>query len=264
MIIGIFDLNNNQIARQTDIKVLIKRQYIYGLPLELHIGIKNPSISFDLRKKYKVVTEKWGDIKMLMYSTYKDVVGMDIIQFYKFIHPEFESLLDNTFPNEMSLFSVSFKEYIKELDNQFDYFVFGLRKKGLFMSLNNKGLPEQKHTFKALYETPKEIKDEVYSVGFIHDFQLKAQNYYTILDTGEVIRTFNGKSIPQYLPFATKEDINGLDTYIIPKYELKAPVSDFEIGDIVNIYDDRCVIMEKEVFRYKTNEQTLLVAGVKV
>jgi hypothetical protein len=264
MIIAIFDMNNNPIASQTDVKVLIKRQYIYGLPLEFHVGVRNPSISFDLRKNYKIITEKWGDIKMLMYSSYKEIIGNDIIQFYRFIHPVFESLLDNTLPNEMSLFSISFKEYIKELDNQFDYFVFGLRKKGLFMSLNNKGLPEQKHTFKALFGEVKEIKDEVYAIDLISDFSLKAQNYYTILDTGEVVRTHNGKNIPQYLPFATKEDINGLDTYIIPKYELKAPVSNLNIGDIVKIYNDRCIIMEKEVFRYKTNEQTLLVAGVKV
>jgi hypothetical protein len=259
-VIGVFD-NKNPIIKEEDIYYTLIREYSYGIGFEVNIGIPYQNTKLEQDKEYFIYfVDSNSQIKLYLHSIYYETIGKDKLVIYKFVNRIFSKMLKNKLPNNFTYLEVDFKTYVKERNNQLAYFAFGLRKKGL-MLVNKNGKTSSIHIQKKLHEKPKDI--EAFIVKPLLGFELKAPNYYT-KQGGKIIRTKNGKSDPIYLPFATKEDINGLDNYLIPAYELMGVISMYELGDVVKINDKPYIIIEKEAFFYLGERQVYIVCAKKV
>ncbi len=260
-VLGVFGIDGNKIISNDDVYYSLIREYSYGVGLEVRVGIPYQNTKLKQDEEYFIYfADNSSQIKLYLHSITHEQIGRDKLVVYTFVDRVFSKMLKNKLPNSFSYLDVDFKTYVKERNNQLKFFAFNLRKKGL-MLINKNGKTQSIHIQKKLHEKPKE--SEAFVVKPLDGYDLKAPNYYTKIN-GKVVRTQNGKSDPVYLPFATKEDINGLDNYLIPAYELLGTISMYELGDVVKINDKPYIIIEKESFMYMDKRQVYLVAAKKV
>jgi len=261
MLIAITDLNNNTIVDNTFIKVLIEKQFCYGVPLEIRVGIP---IEVDKLKNGNVFNLLFDDIPPLtltLLDSYSDYIDNKQFQFYSFIHTPFDKIVKNIFPINSSVFGVKFDRYIIGLKKQLFYFTQGLKKKGVILTLDNDYKVVNKHLMSASFDIQK-IDKNFYSVKDIISNNYRKKSYYTF-DNNQVLSvTKNTIDLPNFLPFHNSQDIQGLSNYLLPRFELFGEYSKYKIGDKILIDNIKGVVMEKESFTYLGKTKTHLIIGV--
>jgi len=182
---------------------------------------------------------------------------------YVFMIKQNSDIANNRIPNERSVFSISLKDYIRERNNQLSFIIHNLRKKGLLLAIDNDTKEtKQFHIQEKLQSKPKEINLTDFFITKLEDETVaKRFNYYTIIEGMKYPRTSKGKGIPYYIPFLTQEEINGLNTYLVAKYEMKTDIAPLETGDCILMEKERFVIMEKEFFGFNGKFVTNYVLG---
>jgi len=261
LIIGISDKQNKKtIIVENEIIYRLEKQFCYGVSLEFRIGVRKDKEELELNKEYTLLADGSRGGQYYLYAKLSERIGKENISVYCFVKSVYEKLLNNEIPNDYKYLGVDFKTFIKSNNNQLKYFSMGLKKKGTIVVNNEDGEPTNVHVNKAL--SAKVAPIEPTDIREIQGYELSRKNYYTTHADGSMDKTKNGKSKALFLPKATKEEIRGLDTYLLAKYELWGYRVSANIGDKIKIKEDDCVIMEKETFIYSRTFTTFLVAGV--
>ena len=260
MLVNVTDKSDNTLVNENDIKYRREHSYIYGLSLEYYVGTSFEVDTVEVSKKYMLTFNDKEASEFVLYSVKAELVGDETYYIMRFVKSIFADIHNNTIPNEKSLFSISFKNYVKYANNQFDFLFLELRKKSLCLVNDDTDEPTQKHINELLFSSPKEDTSIVVARE-LNDYQLKFKNYYTITDKQEIITTKNGKDLPIFLPFLTKEDILGLDNYLLPCYELTTDLTKLKIGDILKLPNENIVIIEKDELAFFGTVTTYLVGA---
>ena len=257
--------DGNVVINQKDIIITREHQLCYGVPLTSVLGLRFGSFSVEVGEVYKVLDDETEEeLEAVLFSIHIEEIGSEKYKYYTFIKKEYSDILKNKVDINTNIDTVSFKNYTILNNNQLSYFIFELRKKGVVQTLKNK-MEKQLHITDILHQEPIVLKKSM-TIKKIENFQLKANNYYTILDDGTVKKTNNGKDLHRYLPFAKEFEIQGLDGYIIPKYEMNSTenINELVIGNLYKYNDEKCIVIEKEVFMKGRNIVTFIVLGVLV
>jgi hypothetical protein len=240
-----------EVINRDSIVYTLLRSYCFGVPYELRIGVPN-DIKLKIEDEYIIKLENETK-KLFLHSITHETIANELLVVFTFVEITFSKMLKNKLPNSFNFRDVSFKDYIKERNNQLQYFAFGLRKKGLLLTETG-----SIHLQKKIHEKAKNA--EAFIIKPLQGYNLKIPNYYN--KNGK--RTQNGKSDPIFLPFATDEEIKNLDNYLIPAFELWTKNTMYKIADVVKIKDKNYIIMEKEMFIFKKDRKVFLICGKKV
>jgi len=261
MLLGITDIKGNTIIDNTIVKTIIERQIAYGNPLELNVGLSINVPELKVGNSYVLVFDDLPNLTLTLYASYSDYIDDKEIQYYTFVYSPFDKILKNEIPVNSSIMSIKFDKYIIGLKKQLKYFTQELRKKGLILILDNEYMPKQVHLMTATFNLNK-IDKNVYSVKEIEAKKYRHKAYYTFNDKQVLYKTKNNIDLPAFIPFHNSQDIQGLSNYLLPKYELFTEYSNYKIGDKIEINNEKCVVMEKEVFVYLGKYQTHIILGV--
>lgn len=262
MVSNIVSIDNKIIVDTDNILYRLEKSFIYGVSLEIWLGTST-EFGLVIGEEYQLYFNDKDSAFFTLTEKATETIDIQPLKIYKFVKKLNHQLKNNTLPNNASAFSVSLKEYITEKENQLKFIMFKLRCKSLCL-VNDKGTlePIQKHIMELLMTQPIEDKNN-YDVKVLEGKTVRKLNYYTILEDGSYPRTKYGLGTPKYIPFASKEEIKGLDNYIMPKFELNTDMSILETGNTVIVNDTKCVVMEKEEFNYGNTFATTLICGVK-
>jgi len=261
MINSIYDEDKQLVVNKNNIKLQLINMFAYGVPLSVKIGISDLITidKFEVDKTYYLLTDEAIEIKVKLFSEKKEIVSDKVFTVFRFVSEDFYKLLHNNIRTVLQ--TVNFKTYIVGAGNQLDYFILGLRKKALMMTLDNNLIAISKSIFSAFSKEPIDFKDEILTYKKINDISHLKQNYYTILTGNKYPITEKGLGLAHYMPFVTNADVKGLNNFITPRLELNGVVTHLSIGDIISIEDNKYAIIEKEIFIYNGKEQVFLVAG---
>ena len=263
MILNVTNNSEEQLVSENDIKYRREHSFVYGVSLEYFVGTSFELSTITVGEKYVLTFNNKEPSEFKLYSVKTELVGEDNFYMMRFIKPIFCDILDNVVPNQKELFSIKFDKYIQSKNNQLSYMLLELRKKSLCLVNDDKSEPQQKH-INELLAKPQTIKDgSIYIARELSDYELRFNNFYTITSSQTIVQTTKGKNTHIYLPFATKEDIDGLNNYLIPSYELNTDLTNLQTGDLLELPSGKKIaIIEKDELAFFGTVTTYLVGAI--
>ena len=254
---------SNTLIKDENIIYWLEKRFIYGTSQILEVGTET-DFFLTPKEEYELFFNDMPSGKYTLHKTYSKELEKVPFTVYVFMSKENSDILNNLVPNEREIFSIPLKNYIRERNNQLSYIIQNIRKKGLLLTVNNDTKKtEQYHVQENINNEPVELNlTDFYITEYEDDIVAKRYNYYTIIANNKYPRTTKGKGIPKYIPFATQEEINGLNTYLVAKYELKTDISALTTGDNIVLENENAVIMEMEFFGFNGVFTTNYIAGV--
>ena len=263
MILGVYK-DDKKVINNYDIKYQMFKEYAYGVAYEVRIGVYGLYEGFKLKEKYKLYDSENKDlIELGLFSIEQETIGVKDLTIYTFMADEYIKILNNLMPLDLDYNGVKFEDYVEYSNSQMKYYIFNVRKKGMIQTYDKDKIVSTEHIQTVLGNPLLKI-NEYFDYREIDNYQNKALNYYTVLEDGSVEKTQNGKTLHKYLPFAKADEIQGLDTYLIPKYEVRTNDTIMKLGDRIEVGDDNCVVIEKEKLIYNGNIKSFLVLGVEI
>lgn len=248
MITGIATLSKEDIIPNEAIKYRREHEYCYGVPYLAEIGIRT-SVSLKSGDEVLLYDSKHDPIEVKLLKVHTEAIEQTPVEIYTFVDKLFFDLLNSSLPETREVFSVSLNDFIIGSEGQLDYLILGLRKKSLFFALESKKA-KQLHVKEVSSGEAIQLSLNDYRVQKLED-QNHKPNYFTLLDDGSVAQTSNGKGAHIFIPFLTKEEISGLDVFLVPEIMLKTSFeTSLKIGDVVDIEKEIYVVMEVEKFGY--------------
>lgn len=243
-----------------DIIFVHVHSFVYGVSLEVNVGIPEDIAALEKETKYTLIFEDRKSVVFTLAKKQSATVGDRDLSIYRFVSPIFYKLIHNTIPNTLSFLGVDFKRYIQMKNNQMKYFIFGLRKKALIVINNPDTLePMETHITRQLGQADRKVT-EPYVATKIEDLETKAFNYYSKKDNKTTVTT-RGVGQPTYLPQDDDLAINALDNFLIPIYQLKMDLSLYETGDKLTVGGYNVVVMEKDEYHFQGDIQTFVIVG---
>jgi hypothetical protein len=235
--------------------------HTYDVPLSIKITLKNSKPELKKGNKYYLfIFNIKQPVMLYLYEINKKVIAENVYNEYIFIHKEFYILLTNqVVPTSTEILGIKFKQVSLQGETQFAYFMNSLRKKGMFLSL------DENLKLKGMFvNNAFMIKGKKVDVG--NRFLLKdirnnsnyKKNYYTILPNGKYASTKNGLGNFYYLPFATENDIKGLDVYLFPLLQIETNNTETMLGDTISFNNETYVISSMK-FLYTTVTKKVII-----
>ncbi|NOR58955.1 MAG: hypothetical protein GQ474_10580 [Sulfurimonas sp.] len=249
-----------------DIEYTRLHGYVYGIPLIVEIGIKEQlavTQEFVLGEEYEVLTRYNQVVKLILaeVDSLTQIVQDKSYTAYKFMHKESYNLKYNLYRPEESVWGVSLEKYILGSKNQLKIAIFELRKKGLYLSIDENFNVLQTHTKE--YENGE--TQAVYNPTSIQrlDSLPNKRNYSSIEADGTLTKTEMGHDRPKYIPNITKNEIKGLNLFVGAKVLIQSEHENPHalLGEGITFKGEKFALIEKDSIFIKNSLKTIFVLG---
>lgn len=262
MILNVSTKNGSIVVDRNLITAVIEEQNCYSTPLILKIGVEVDYVELDIGSDYKILYETWTEVTLKYLKSEVDFIGNRKINYMYFVHSDFFNILSNIVPLNSMVDNVKFEKYINGLSKQLEYFIFEIRKKGVVLTIDNSKDFYTKHITEMIFNKECKELSEVISIKSIYSNANKKNSYYSI-DMSKIKVTKNTKNFNSFIPFSKEDEIIGLSTYLIEKYEVYSDdILSMNIGDMFKVNDEKCVVMNKNTFWYLGATKSNSILGV--
>jgi hypothetical protein len=248
------------ILSEKDIIFQHNKSYVYGVAINIQVGTRK-QVQIKKDDVVSILLENGNIIKLVLHNKDYENIDGDVFSRYTFLEEKFSMMINNKVDTTENFLSISFEDYLENANNQLEYFIFNLRKKNLLLSINEDGITTKSHLKTLMLKDEKKIENLIYSDIEYNNIM---KNFYTILDNGDVVSTKKGIGVSRFLPFSNSDDITSLDSFLVPKFELKGISSNLSLGDKIVILDEKTIVMETEIFFYKGQQTVVVTSGVEV
>lgn len=226
--------------------------YIYGSPMTVEVGVMTLSTNDTKQgQTYKLIKRDGTELSLVYIGIAEDPIAEDQKTTQLVFVPMFYyQLLMKSFQREDSLFFVKFDKYIP-FSNQRDFFLLQMRLESrIFVSNGVKQAIEYKGLVGILLTQPTKVKRV--SVG-------DKMKRYSLLNQ----KVSDGATTPILWIDEDVEFVDGLNRYIIPKWELEFKDLDknIKLGDCVLFMGQKYIAMEINSFYKQTKTANLLILG---
>ena len=258
-------LGGSVIIDRKDVRYSRAKTYAYGNPLRLEMGV----LHFDIKTltigiEYDITLRINKTIKLVYVGIEKDpmMVGQHTTQLV-FMYKDFWKMEHNLYPHTQTVLGMPLKRWVEGGDSQMEVFLLELRKRGLHLALNDSFQPITQHSTAYLGMSPlyfPKTKNKVKEIKLTP----RKQNYCTIEPVHQYHQTKKGHGLPILLVREKKEVIKGLDTFLVPKWELEFYFESnwkLNIGQCVMFKQKKYCIMEKNAFYTKKQEAMVFILG---
>ena len=237
----------------------------YDIPFKLAVTINNNVNTLEKGKVYKIAFMGIEEpIILTLYEINRKIVNNLIKNEYVFIHNDFYKLIFNKVMPQNQILSIKFNQCLINGSNQFEYFLNKIRQKSLFLALNKNLQVITKFVNSVNVSEDSTITSNRVSVKRLMSFEFYKKNYYTIDTNNKIHKTKRGVGTHIYLPFVNKNDIVGLDIYLIPMLQIETTESNFLIGNTVLLDKERYVISHIEQIYTTESKKFLLTLSKNV
>jgi len=221
--------------------------------------------SVELKKGeiYTVSSNVFGSKEMAFLKSYSKNSGGSNLQYLEFVDKKYYNLINNIYNHNQKTENVSFKNYVDTQKNQFRFYLFELRKKGLLQTLNKEYNTEILHfirVVKSLDVIEINAKDNRFTLTPF-DIAKNKQSYYSIDTNNNVIQTNKGV-VSRFIPFLSKLEIDSLSLYIKPVLNLSIDNFVVRIGSIVSMNNAKYIALEVNTLYIGSTVKSDIVLGV--
>lgn len=265
MIVGV-EKDGKNILSTSDIRYVHVNGYMYEVPFIVEIGAMEHLIDSDtliIGEKYKLVTRYDQHVELVLskIDPHPKTIQHQQSTAYIFMHEESYNLKHNLYPPTQSVWGVRLSKYIIGGKNQLQIAIFELRKKGLTLGIDEDFKIVQRHVKEFSNDSEKYISYQT----IVKKIQIPAikRNYASIEPTGRKSDTKRGSGRPYYITAITKNEINGLNMLVEPRFIVQ---SDSENGNLflgfgVDFKDEKYCVMERNSIYIKDRVKTIITLG---
>lgn len=249
-----------------DIKYTLLSGYVYEIPFFIELGVVDHYLDedkFEIGDPYTIITR---------YAERIDLVLSDIIPYtnrvtgkgytaYVFMHQESYYLKYNKYQPTNKVFGVPLSKYIIGSKNQMKIAILELRKKGLYLAIDDKYKIKQKHVKEYENEEHKYVLGQI-AAGKVRTNSIR-QNYASIETSGTTADTKRGGDTARYLPEITQNEIKSLNLFVEPKYIIQSNHENATLllGAEATYKQKKYCVMEKHTFFYKNSVRSVITLG---
>jgi len=258
--------DGTDILSAKDITYAYVNGYIYDIPFIVELGAIEHRIDAEkliIGEAYTIVTAYGKTIELTLseINPHPNTITNQIDTAYIFMHKESYNLKYNLYKPEDNVWGISLKKYIIGGKNQLQIAIFELRKKGLILAIDENFKIIQRHSKEYEGDDDKYIAEPEIEKK-IHSMRSR-KNYASIEGDGTKANTKRGSGRPYYIPAISKNEINGLNTLLDPKYIIQATHENITINIGAGIIhkETKYCVMEKNTIYIKSKVKTVITLG---